>query len=262
MEPFVHLHVHTQYSLLDGQASIDALIDKAYKDGMRAIAVTDHGVMFGIKEFFNKVNKKNGKPLGEIKEAEKELKPLLEKENPTDEERRRVEELRGRVAEAKAAIFKPILGCECYCARHGRHSKLASRDDRSGWHLIVLAKNKNGYNAISILFRNAAPSRPYNPLFPTDGNFDFVDDYFCPLLHMLIDSGVPLNGQDNFRWTIAGLIARSRNNAYYSNNDIFELLYENGLDFTAKSQGKSVSQIISSNGNTKLEDFLLDKGLL
>ena len=58
MEPFIHLHVHTQYSLLDGQASIDALIDKAQKDGMPAIAVTDHGVMFGIKEFFNKVSKK------------------------------------------------------------------------------------------------------------------------------------------------------------------------------------------------------------
>ena len=43
MEPFIHLHVHTQYSLLDGQASIDALIDKAQKDGMNAIAVTDHG---------------------------------------------------------------------------------------------------------------------------------------------------------------------------------------------------------------------------
>ena len=54
MEPFIHLHVHTQYSLLDGQASIDALIDKAQKDGMNAIAVTDHGNMFGIKEFFNK----------------------------------------------------------------------------------------------------------------------------------------------------------------------------------------------------------------
>ena len=50
MEPFIHLHVHTQYSLLDGQASIDALIDKAQKDGMRSIAVTDHGVMFGIPE--------------------------------------------------------------------------------------------------------------------------------------------------------------------------------------------------------------------
>ena len=79
MEPFIHLHVHTQYSLLDGQASIDALIDKAQKDGMPAIAVTDHGVMFGIKEFFNKVSKKNGKPLGAIKDYEKELKELKSK---------------------------------------------------------------------------------------------------------------------------------------------------------------------------------------
>lgn len=145
MEPFIHLHVHTQYSLLDGQASIDALIDKAYKDGMRAIAVTDHGVMFGIKEFFNKVSKKNSKPLGIIKDSEKELKPLLAKDAPTDEEQQRITELQKQIAEAKASIFKPIIGCECYCARNGRHSKLASQDDRSGWHLIVLAKNKNGY---------------------------------------------------------------------------------------------------------------------
>jgi len=145
MEPFIHLHVHTQYSLLDGQASIDALIDKAYKDGMRAIAVTDHGVMFGIKEFFNKVSKKNSKPLGIIKDSEKELKPLLTKDAPTDEEQQRITELQKQIAEAKASIFKPIIGCECYCARNGRHSKLASQDDRSGWHLIVLAKNKNGY---------------------------------------------------------------------------------------------------------------------
>ncbi len=145
MEPFIHLHVHTQYSLLDGQASIDALIDKAHKDGMRAIAVTDHGVMFGIKEFFNKVNKRNSKPQGVIKESEKALKPLMAKSDPTAEELQQIEELQAKIAEAKAAIFKPIIGCECYCARHGRLSKLASQDDRSGWHLIVLAKNKNGY---------------------------------------------------------------------------------------------------------------------
>ena len=145
MEPFIHLHVHTQYSLLDGQASIDALIDKASKDGMRAIAVTDHGVMFGIKEFFNKVNKKNSKPQGVIKDSEKALKPLLAKNNPTAEEQQQIAELQEKIAEAKASIFKPILGCECYCARNGRHSKLATQDDRSGWHLIVLAKNKNGY---------------------------------------------------------------------------------------------------------------------
>ena len=59
MQNFVHLHVHTQYSLLDGQASIARLVDKALKDGMPGIAVTDHGNMFGIKEFWNYVSKKN-----------------------------------------------------------------------------------------------------------------------------------------------------------------------------------------------------------
>ena len=53
MQDFVHLHVHTQYSILDGQASIPRLVDKAMANGMRGIAVTDHGDMFGIKEFFN-----------------------------------------------------------------------------------------------------------------------------------------------------------------------------------------------------------------
>lgn len=144
MEPFIHLHVHTQYSLLDGQASIDALIDKAYNDGMRAIAVTDHGVMFGIKEFFNKVNKKNGKPLGIIKDCEKELKTIRAKEEQSEEDKQRIAELEKQIADAKASIFKPIVGCECYCARNGREIK-NTKEDRSGWHLIVLAKNLNGY---------------------------------------------------------------------------------------------------------------------
>ncbi len=52
MEPFVHLHVHSQYSVLDGQASVSALVKKAVKDGMKGIALTDHGVMYGIKSFF------------------------------------------------------------------------------------------------------------------------------------------------------------------------------------------------------------------
>ncbi|NCD14252.1 MAG: PHP domain-containing protein, partial [Bacteroidia bacterium] len=60
MHPFIHLHVHSQYSLLDGQASIQRLVDKAMNDGMRAIALTDHGAMYGIKEFLNYCNKKNG----------------------------------------------------------------------------------------------------------------------------------------------------------------------------------------------------------
>ena len=154
MEPFIHLHVHTQYSLLDGQASIDALIDKSYKDGMRAIAVTDHGNMFGIKEFFNKVNKKNGKVQGTIKDIRKELKGLDEKEELSEEDTARKEELLKQLREAEGALFKPIIGCECYCARRDRHKK-EEKDDRSGWHLIVLAKNKTGYkNLIKIVSRS------------------------------------------------------------------------------------------------------------
>ena len=151
MEPFIHLHVHTQYSLLDGQASIDALINKAYDDGMRAIAVTDHGNMFGIKEFFNKVNKKNGKVQGTIKDLQKELKTLGAKEERTDEENARLTEIPGLLEKAQGDLFKPIIGCECYCARNHRLQK-TEKEDRSGWHLIVLAKNMTGYkNLIKIV---------------------------------------------------------------------------------------------------------------
>ena len=150
MKPFIHLHVHTQYSLLDGQAPIDSLIDKAYNDGMRAIAVTDHGNMFGIKEFFNKVNKKNGKVQGAIKDLQKELK-TLETAEPSAENSPRKEELSKQLNEAKGNLFKPIIGCECYCARNHRH-KRETKEDRSGWHLIVLAKNMQGYkNLIKIV---------------------------------------------------------------------------------------------------------------
>lgn len=144
MVPFVHLHVHTQYSLLDGQASIDALIEKAQNDGMRALAITDHGNMFGIKEFFNKVKKKNSKYNGTIKDCENELKTLNDKENPTAEETERIHKLSEKIQECKSQIFKPILGCECYCARNGREKK-SEKGDMGGWHLIILAKTLKGY---------------------------------------------------------------------------------------------------------------------
>ena len=51
--PFVHLHVHSHYSLLDGMASIPGLVDKALQNGMKALALTDHGSMFGVKEFYD-----------------------------------------------------------------------------------------------------------------------------------------------------------------------------------------------------------------
>lgn len=144
MEPFVHLHVHTQYSLLDGQASVDALVEKAQKDGMPAIAVTDHGSMFGIKEFYNKVSKKNSKYMGVIKDCQGELDTLNDKSNPTEEDLARIQKLSEKISEEKKHLLKPIIGCECYCARNGREKK-DGKEDLSGWHLIVLAKNLNGY---------------------------------------------------------------------------------------------------------------------
>ncbi len=144
MKPFVHLHVHTQYSMLDGQASIDSLIEKAQNDGMPAIAITDHGNMFGVKEFFNKVNKKNSKYTGTIKDCEKELNILKDKEILTPEEEERIKKLTEKIAECKASLFKPIIGCECYCARTNRFDK-DGKEHLSGYHLIVLAKNFQGY---------------------------------------------------------------------------------------------------------------------
>lgn len=74
MQDFVHLHVHTQYSILDGQASVKRLVDKAVANGMRGMAVTDHGNMMGIKEFFNYVNKINSGTKDKIGILEKKLR--------------------------------------------------------------------------------------------------------------------------------------------------------------------------------------------
>lgn len=97
---FCHLHVHTQYSILDGAAAIPGIIKKAREDGMKAVAITDHGNMFGAKIFH---------------------------------------------AEARKNEILPILGCEVYLARRGRHEK-KDKHDGGGDHLVLLAKNKNGYN--------------------------------------------------------------------------------------------------------------------
>ena len=120
MQDFIHLHVHTYYSILDGQSSISKLVDKAVGNGMKGMAVTDHGDMFGIKEFFDYCNKING---GRKKEG---LEP-----------------------------FKPIFGCEMYVARHRKEDKNKDNGDRSGYHLIVLAKNYNGYKNLIKLVSNA-----------------------------------------------------------------------------------------------------------
>ncbi len=117
---FFAVHVHTYYSILDGQSSIKKLVDKAIGDGMKGMAITDHGDMFGIKEFHdicngvNKQRKKDG------------LEP-----------------------------FKPIFGCEMYVARRGDMHLKDTREDQGGYHLIVLAKNANGYKNLIKLVSNS-----------------------------------------------------------------------------------------------------------
>ena len=97
---FVHLHVHTQYSILDGQSAIGDLFARAKELEMPALAITDHGNMYGVKEFL-----KVAKKFPEV---------------------------------------KPIIGCEIYVTRHYDH-KLKDKDHRGYYHLILLAKDYNGY---------------------------------------------------------------------------------------------------------------------
>lgn len=104
--PFIHLHIHTQYSILDGASDVKMLMEKVKGDKMTALAITDHGNMFGVKEFHN---------------------------------------------EATRIGIKPILGCEVYVARRSRHDK-TDKLDGGGFHLVLLAKNKQGYqNLIKIV---------------------------------------------------------------------------------------------------------------
>ncbi len=155
MHPFVHLHVHSQYSLLDGQASIQKLVDKAIADGMPGIALTDHGNMFGVKEFFNYVGKKNSERKNKLK-SQKALVERLENGTATEEEMG--DDAGAALAKARAALdalpkteFKGIIGCEVYVARRRLYNK-EGKEDQSGYHLILLAKNMTGYkNLIKIV---------------------------------------------------------------------------------------------------------------
>ncbi|RXK85595.1 DNA polymerase III subunit alpha [Filimonas effusa] len=113
---FSHLHVHTQYSLLDGAASIDALYKKAMKDNMPALAITDHGNMFGVFDFVN--------------QAWKNTKVTGKDENGKD---------------ITEPVVKPIVGCEFYVVEDMTR-KTFSKDVRDNrMHQVLLAKNKVGY---------------------------------------------------------------------------------------------------------------------
>lgn len=117
---FVHLNVHSHYSIMDGCASIRELVDAAIKDKMPGIAITDICNMFGIMEFYDYVNQIN------IARQEKGKKP-----------------------------FKPILGCELYVARRGSKEQKEKIEDIKGYHLTVLAKNLFGYKNLIKIVSNA-----------------------------------------------------------------------------------------------------------
>ncbi|WP_300286512.1 DNA polymerase III subunit alpha [uncultured Alistipes sp.] len=102
MAQFTHLHVHTQYSILDGAAAIKPLLKRAKELGMTSLAITDHGNMYGVKEFHDAAEKEG---------------------------------------------VKPILGCEVYVAGGSRFDK--SGKDKRGDHLILLAKNLEGYHNLA-----------------------------------------------------------------------------------------------------------------
>ncbi|HAV10619.1 MAG TPA: DNA polymerase III subunit alpha [Dehalococcoidia bacterium] len=114
---FTHLHVHTEYSLLDGLCRIPQLVGRAKELGMTSLAITDHGTMHGVIDFYE---------------------------------------------EAKGAGIKPIIGCEVYVARNDRHSK--TTNDKSPYHLTLLAKDKHGYsNLIKLVTRAHLEGFYYKP---------------------------------------------------------------------------------------------------
>jgi DNA polymerase-3 subunit alpha len=118
-------------------SSISGLVDKAVKSGMHALALTDHGNMFGIKEFYNVCKKKNGPLKDKITVLERKLKVP-----ETGEEEK--EDIRKEIELTKLKMIKPIFGSEVYVAQRSRYDK-EDKGDRSGYHLVLLAKNETGY---------------------------------------------------------------------------------------------------------------------
>ncbi|MCQ2272355.1 MAG: DNA polymerase III subunit alpha [Bacteroidales bacterium] len=144
MTQFTHLHVHTYYSVLDGMSTIKGLVNRCNELGMKSMAITDHGNMFGIKEFFDTVDKQNGAVFSEISDLEKSLKEESDLEKQS--------EIQSKIAETKQKLFKPIFGCEAYVAKvtksnpDGDHKVCTGKENGYGHHLILLAKNEVGYH--------------------------------------------------------------------------------------------------------------------
>ena len=140
---FVHLHVHTQYSILDGLSDIKKLFARARELKMPAIAITDHGNMYGVKEF---------------------LKWGWDKSN---------------LGPDKKPIVKPLIGCEVYVTRHYDH-RLKDNDHKNYYHLILLAKNYNGYkNLMKICSEGFIEGFYYRPRVTHEIIEKYHEDLIC-----------------------------------------------------------------------------------
>lgn len=140
---FTHLHVHTEYSLLDGFSRIDLLLDRAKELGMDSIAITDHGSMYGAIEFYKQAKKRN---------------------------------------------IKPIIGCEVYVSE--KDHKIKDPSNRRYYHLILLAKNKEGYkNLIKIVSEAYVNGFYYKPRV----SFDFIRKHTGDIIAL----SACLNGEVN-----------------------------------------------------------------
>ncbi len=203
---FTHLHVHSHYSILDGMSKVPDIVDHCQKNGMNAVALTDHGNMYGIKELLDYCKKLNKKASNKVKECEEDIAkqkaliaqlPDWNEQLKTETDVTEKELLLTKIEDARKAQqslplleadlpklkqkaaeyvpFKPIVGVEAYCARRSRHMKEKGFRqitgegkeiivDRSGWHLILLAKNETGYynlcKIVSLSFLEGFYDRP------------------------------------------------------------------------------------------------------
>ncbi len=179
--PFSHLHVHTQYSILDGAAKIQDLVSKAGEDNMPALAITDHGNMFGAKDFhetvlsYNKeVEKAWEADIEVIRREIGELKITIPKTDNDKKKKDLKNDLKLKEAELaktqnlkKCKPVKPIIGCEVYVARESRFDKKDKKD--KGYHLALLAKNLTGYhNLLKLVSLGYLEGFYFNPRIDKD----------------------------------------------------------------------------------------------
>ena len=194
MAQFTHLHVHSHYSMLDGMSKIPDLVAKAKRDGMYAMALTDHGNMFGIKDFLDTVAKENGKLKDKIKALESQIKEVEELYTQTEvpEGTPKLSDLQEELERLRGQFFKPIVGTEAYCAHRSLYDKdknlkeinpETGRErivDSSGYHLILLAKNLQGYHSLCKLASIAYTDGFYNrPRIDHDVLKQYHDGLIC-----------------------------------------------------------------------------------